>query len=194
MNLRERQKQITREELAQTAMRLVLERGFDQVRIADIATAAGVAERTFRNYFSSKEEAIVAVAIERASNAGQALRQRPTGEPLSAAIAEAVLEQYQAAAQPSSTGTLWRNRRQLIMSVPSLQAEYLRATQAMERTMAEAIAERTGADLDRDLEPWVLAAAVSAAERRAVFFWLTRAVDRPLPDLLRQALAQVLPA
>lgn len=194
MSLRERQKQTVREELAHTAMRLVLERGFDQVRIADITTAAGVAERTFRNYFSSKEEAIVAVAMERSSNAGEALRQRPAGEPLSTAITEAVLDQYQAAARPSSTDALWRNRRRLIMSVPSLQAEYLRATQSMERILAEAIAERTGADLDRDLEPWVLAAAVSGAERRAVFFWLTRAADRSLPDLLRQALAQVLPS
>src|SRR6266545_806054 len=67
-SLRERKKQATREALRAAALRLALERGPENVRVDDIAEAAGVSPRTYNNYFSSREQAIVAaVTAERAS-------------------------------------------------------------------------------------------------------------------------------
>lgn len=40
-------------------MRLALEHGPQNVRVEDIAEAAGVAPRTYNNYFSSRGQAIV---------------------------------------------------------------------------------------------------------------------------------------
>src|SRR3712207_4018890 len=95
MSLRERKKIATREALSAAALRLALVQGAENVRVDDIAEAAGVSPRTYNNYFSSREQAIVAaVAAERALRVGAALRARPEDEPLDVAVIEAVIEQY----------------------------------------------------------------------------------------------------
>jgi AcrR family transcriptional regulator len=57
--MRERKKLATREALSAAALRLALEHGPQNVRVDDIAEAAGVSPRTYNNYFSSREEAIM---------------------------------------------------------------------------------------------------------------------------------------
>jgi AcrR family transcriptional regulator len=80
--LRERKKQATRKALREAALRLALERGRDDVRVDDIAEAAGVSPRTYNNYFSSREQAIVAaVTAEREARVAAAVAGRP-GVPL----------------------------------------------------------------------------------------------------------------
>jgi len=56
-NGRERRKWATRRALRAAALDLGLERGFADVHIAEITARAGVSERTFFNYFDTKEEA-----------------------------------------------------------------------------------------------------------------------------------------
>src|SRR5258708_8577472 len=84
--LRARKKLATREALSRAALRLALERGLENVRVEDIAAAAGVSPRTYNNYFSSREEAICALRSERADRIAAALRARPAGEPLRDAV------------------------------------------------------------------------------------------------------------
>lgn len=55
--------------LAQTAFDLAREHGVDGFTIDDLAARAGYSRRTFANYYSGKEAAIVAVAIERVVHA-----------------------------------------------------------------------------------------------------------------------------
>src|SRR5205814_9724881 len=57
--LRERKKRQTRQQLTDTATEMFLERGFDNVRVAEIAQACGVSEKTVFNYFPTKESLIV---------------------------------------------------------------------------------------------------------------------------------------
>ena len=59
--LRERKKRLTRMLLSDTATKLFVARGFDQVTIADIATACGVSEKTVWNYFPAKETLLLDV-------------------------------------------------------------------------------------------------------------------------------------
>src|SRR5690606_38316689 len=93
--LRERKKQATRKALREAALRLALEHGPDNVRVDDIAEAAGVSPRTYHNYFSSREQAIVAaITAEREARVAAAVTARPADVPLVDAVIEAVVEQY----------------------------------------------------------------------------------------------------
>ncbi len=76
-------------------------------------------------------------------------------------------------------------------SEPALQGEFLKAGVAIERPLAEAIAERTGTDAARDLYPVVLAAALTSAVRVAIEHWLRVEPPIPLRDVLRAALTQI---
>ena len=57
--LRERKKRRMRQQLSDTATEMFLERGFDAVRVAEIAEACGVSEKTVFNYFPTKESLIL---------------------------------------------------------------------------------------------------------------------------------------
>ena len=54
--LRERKKRATHQAISNVATGLFLERGFDEVTVAEIAEAANVAKMTVFNYFPRKED------------------------------------------------------------------------------------------------------------------------------------------
>jgi AcrR family transcriptional regulator len=205
--VRERKKRATREAISGAALRLARERGPENVRVDDIAEAAGVSPRTYNNYFSSREQAImVALAAERGLRIGAALRARPADEPLEQAVVAAVVEQYAGDHEPD------RDTLALITSAPALQAEFLDTIAAIERPLAQAIAARTGmaagpnpgqetgqetgpdSDGIGGLGPDVLAAAVSAAARVAAERWLRPDPESPFSAMLIDALTWVTPA
>lgn len=86
MGLREFKKQRTREAIAETAMRLFVQRGFDRVTVAEVAEAAGVSEKTVYNYFPTKEDLFFDEADEREGALLAALRDRKVGESIPAAL------------------------------------------------------------------------------------------------------------
>ena len=57
--LRERKKRVMRQQLSDTATRMFLARGFDSVRVAEVADVCGVSEKTVFNYFPVKEALIM---------------------------------------------------------------------------------------------------------------------------------------
>ena len=182
--------------LREAALRLALERGPDAVRVEDIAEAAGVSPRTYNNYFSSREHAIVAaVTAERESRVAAAVASGPAHVRLADALTEAVLDQHIA---PRDPGELL-----LITGSPALRAAYLDTAAAIEDPLTAAIGRRLG-DTDT-LTARVLAASVAAAVRTALQQWIqppgaphpTGGFVVPsgsLPDLLRSALAALTPA
>lgn len=197
--LRERKKVATREALSTAALRLAMEKGIENVRVQEIAGAANVSPRTYNNYFSSVEQAIVwAIMASRAVEAAAALGARPAGESLADGVIAVVVDQY---ANPPEGDMLT-----LVKTVPRLRAEYVAAVTGLDEPLATAIADRLGTD--DPLLPTVLASAVSAAARVAIEAWVRPSenpyaaakglvvvvTDRPLPDLLREALAGVAPA
>ena len=187
--MRERKKRATRQALSAAALRLAREHGPQNVRVDDIAEAAGVSPRTYNNYFSSREQAIVvALAAERGHGVAAALRERPADEPLEHAVVGALIEQYSDSGEPD------RDTLALITSAPALRAEFLDTIAAIERPLADAIAARTGAADQGELRPEVLAAAVSGAARVAAERWLQPEPDVRFSVMLNEALMWIVPA
>ncbi|GAA1399105.1 TetR/AcrR family transcriptional regulator [Kitasatospora putterlickiae] len=196
--LRERKKQATREALREAALRLAVERGPGQVRVEDIAEAAGVSPRTYNNYFASREQAIVsAVTADREARIAAAVAARPAGVRLAEAITRAVVEQYTDAGEREQKALL------LITTQPALRDAFLDATAGIEAPLAAVIAERLG-DAEAQTAR-VLAASVGVAVRIALEGWLQPAgsvevagglvvPSGSLPDRLRAALAPLAPA
>jgi AcrR family transcriptional regulator len=77
--LRERKKRQTRAAIADAAMALFAEHGFDAVTVADVARAADVSEKTVFNYFPAKEDLVMVGGEERRAALLEAIRTRPEG-------------------------------------------------------------------------------------------------------------------
>src|ERR1700728_3395088 len=170
MRRRDRQKEQTRLDLALAAFELAKAEGLANVRVPQIAEVVGVSPRTFNNYFSSKEAAIVWPTTLRGTRLATDLADRPAGEPLADALVEVVAGLYGPAGQGGLPDGWLDGFRILVAAEPALHGEYLKAQAAGERALAEVIAHRTGAG-DGDLEPLLVAGVVVAAERAAVLHW-----------------------
>lgn len=193
--LRERKKQATKEALRTAALRLAHEHGPENVRVDDIAEAAGVSPRTYNNYFSSREQAIIAaITADRESRIAADILEQPTDASLADAVFNAVIAQYTAPDEQARDNLL------LITTSPGLRAAYIETASTMEQTLTTAITDRV-THIDR-LAARVLATSVAAAVRVALDGWLdtSRSVSGlvvpsgSLPDLLRAALTPLAPA
>ncbi|MEU4144515.1 TetR/AcrR family transcriptional regulator [Streptomyces parvulus] len=166
--LRERKKQATREALREAALRLAVERGPEQVRVEDIAEAAGVSPRTYNNYFASREQAIVsAVTADREARIAAAVAARPAEVRLADAVTEAVVEQYTTTDEHEHRALL------LITTQTALRDAFLDSTAGIEPPLAAVIAERLNDAFGHTAR--VLAASVAAAVRIALEGWLSTA-------------------
>jgi AcrR family transcriptional regulator len=192
LGLRERKKQETRSALSWAVIRLSVERGWDNVTVQDAAAAANVSERTFRNYFSSKAEAVAARHLDRMLGVATELRARPPGEPLWEAITSAALSRFEGGQSPDRQ---WTDAIRLMLAEPDLAGEVLKANAAGQRELSAAVAERTGTDPAHDLYPTLVAAAIGAAVGASMDHWLradppvsTGALIRESFDRLRAGL------
>jgi AcrR family transcriptional regulator len=195
MGLREDKKRATRAALSWAAIRLIVERGYDAVLVEDIAAEAGVSPRTFNNYFGSKAEAVASRHLDRCLAVADELRARPGDEPLWTALTHAMVAQFEpgpeVTAHPRPDRHTWAPGLRLMLAVPAVQAETLRAGATAESELAAAIADRTGTDAKTDLYPKLAAAAVLAANNVASELFITQRGGRHAADvrtLLTEAL------
>jgi AcrR family transcriptional regulator len=185
--LRERKKEATREALSMAALRLALERGIANVRVGDIAAAAGVSPRTYNNYFSNREQAICALGALRVLRIVSAFNDRPPGEPLAEALVHAMVDHNDAQGEPD------KEVFRLMACDEVVRGEFFKATTAIHRPLADAIADRVGMDAASDLLPNVVASIYEAGARSAMLFWLRPGCTQPLAGVLRDALTALAP-
>ncbi|EPH43143.1 helix-turn-helix domain-containing protein [Streptomyces aurantiacus] len=88
---RERKKAATRQKIADTALRLFLERGYDAVGIRDVAAEADVAVTTVFSHFASKEALVFEQDQDFERRLTQAVTGREPHEPLIPALRHEVL-------------------------------------------------------------------------------------------------------
>ncbi|OKI99506.1 TetR family transcriptional regulator [Streptomyces sp. CB01249] len=83
---RERKKAATRQKIADTALRLFLERGYEAVGIREIAAEADVAVTTLFSHFASKEALVFEQDADFEHRLAQAVSGRTPDEPLMPAL------------------------------------------------------------------------------------------------------------
>jgi AcrR family transcriptional regulator len=175
---RERKKLATRAAVREAALRLAARHGVEKVTIEQIATEADIALRTFFNYFSSKEEAMVATLAAGAEALITEFRARPHTESVLQALREAVLLVLEHADVTSRDHI---EALRLIVQAPSLVPQRLAVFAAQEKALANAIAERVHPTPEqRDgatpgaLYPALCAATTLTALRVVLDRWLDR--------------------
>ncbi|MEA2150142.1 MAG: hypothetical protein QOD69_1972 [Solirubrobacteraceae bacterium] len=178
---RDRKKAETRDALRAAALRLALEHGYEQLTVEAITEAADVSLRTFFNYFSSKDDALLGADPDRAAILATGLAERPAGEPPVVAL-RAVFGQL--AESFAERQPLWQARMELVRANPQLWPQMHAGFAEFERSLTEAVAARTGADPAVDLYPGVVAAAAVGAMRVAVAHWRATGESASLPDLV----------
>jgi AcrR family transcriptional regulator len=165
---RERKKLETHRALSTAARELALARGLDGLTVEDIADAADVSVRTFFNYFSCKEEALVGVEPAVLAELGAELRERPAGESpleaLKAVLASGVDDVAEAMRR-------WSLRTELVRRHPSLLPRHLAALAEIEAALVRALAARLGTDPVTDPFPAIAVAAAMGTLRAAVASW-----------------------
>jgi AcrR family transcriptional regulator len=190
VGLRERKRRETRAALSLAATRLCVQRGWENVTVDDIAAAANVSPRTFRNYFSTKAEAVAAGHLERMLRIADDLGARPGSEPLWTAITNSVAAQFEPPPRKSEAlqdAHQWLERIRFILTEPAIHGEVFKASAAAQVELAEVIAERVGARRVKDLYPQVAAAVVTAVVGIVMDRWLRDGPSGPIIPLLRKA-------
>ena len=108
-----------------------MERGLDQVKVEDIAAAAGVSARTFNNYFASKEEVLFPETDARIKAVVDAIEtRRPDERPV-----DVLLRALRDTSEQSDdlTGRTARLRLRLNLEVPAVRGRGLQLIAKLSR-------------------------------------------------------------
>ncbi len=143
-SLRERKKRATRQAISNVATRLFLERGFDEVTVAEIAEAANVAKMTVFNYFPRKEDLFFDREEEGRVLLRDALERRPRNQPPVAALrilVDQLVEQNHPFAKfTAGTARFWHT----VTLSPALSARVRELRDALVTDLAEMLSDTVG--------------------------------------------------
>ena len=175
--LRERKKRQTREAIAEAAMRLFQERGFDAVTVADVARAADVSEKTVFNHFPTKEDLVFLGGAQRREALIASVRDHPRGASLVEPFRQMTDALLDAVERGEGEAIVAIPR--LVRDSPALRDRLLVLWEQEAITLGPAIAEAAGLPPD-DLVAAVIARTLSWPHRlvfRATFTRLLAGED-----------------
>ncbi|MGA5350533.1 TetR/AcrR family transcriptional regulator [Streptomyces griseoincarnatus] len=164
--LRERKKTKTREAIRGATYALVAERGYDSTTIEQIAERAEVSPSTVFRYFPTKEDIVITDEYDEPLLAE--LAARPADEPWTDSVRYVIRKAVHLAVTEQPEITTLRAR--LMLEVPAVRARMRETLTGIGRTLADAIAGRTGLDPD-GLEVRVHAMALVGGLLEATMYW-----------------------
>ncbi|MBA3865460.1 MAG: TetR family transcriptional regulator [Solirubrobacterales bacterium] len=174
----------SRGRLEQAAISLYGERGFENTTVAEIASRAGLTERTFFRHFADKREVLFAGGLL----LQELIVSEVSGAPDSLPPVDAVAVGLEAAgAAIQERGDYPRQRQRMIAASAELQERELIKLAALAARLAEALRER-GVD---DPAASLTAEVGIAVFRIAVERWNEEDEPGDLPQLIRDSLDQL---
>ncbi len=175
----------SRGRLQEAALALYSERGFDQTTAAQIATRAGLTERTFFRHFADKREVLFggSALLQERIVAGVA------GAPAADGPLDAVSEGLDAAAAllGQFRRDLSRQRQTVIVANPELRERELAKLAAYAAAVAAALRQRGVSDLQATLA----AEAGMTVLRLAIERWVSGDDERDLAAIMRDSVAEL---
>jgi AcrR family transcriptional regulator len=167
--------------LLKAALELYGERGFEQTTVAEIATRAGLTERTFFRHFADKREVLFAGAQALEDLIVSTVAKAPARlAPIDAAAAG--IEAAGAAIQEG--GDLPRQRAAIIAASPELQERELIKLASLASALAEELRRRGVTEPAASLT----AEAAIAVFRIAFDRWVEETDQKDLPQVIRESL------
>jgi len=142
MGRRERKKAATRQALADAALELFVEHGYDKVSIRDVAEAADVSTTTLFKHFPSKEALVFDLDADVEAGLVAAVRDRAPGTSIVQALREHALRARVFAPDFAQQSAAFL---ELVRSTPALTEYSRRMWLRHERALAETIAAEVGA-------------------------------------------------
>lgn len=144
---RERKKAQTRQSLADAALRLFLDRGYDQVGVKDVADAADVSVTTLFKHFPGKEALVFDQDDDIEAALVAAVHNRPPGQSIPRALREHILlTQTQLAV--NTTDPRFAAFTRMVQDTPALRDYAHHMWTRHEAALARAIANEVGAPED----------------------------------------------
>ncbi len=145
--LRQRTRDAVRQQIAEVALVMFDEQGFDETTVDQIAAAVDISPRSFFRYFASKEDVVLGDPMVY----GEPVRQRLAKSLESMPVWEALRSAFEAIVELSESNPEWVLRATRVMiSSPSLRARNTEKHLAWMTVLVPLVAEAlTGPEADR---------------------------------------------
>lgn len=143
----DRRRATTRREIAESAVALFREDGYDAVSVEAIARHAGLSLRSFYRYFTAKEDVLDPLLTDGTIDFVRAFSERPASEELLVAAVEA----YHETAGPPENDAFATSLVHMLSQVPALRGRWLDGLRAAEELLIPHIRARlpaTASELD----------------------------------------------
>ena len=180
---RSRKKAATRQSIQEHALRLFVEKGYDETTVEEIAAAAGVSHMTFFRYFPRKEAVVEYDEYDPLLE--QLIAARPADDPPLVALQGAIRAGLEAILTTDREALLVRTR--LVLRNPALRSRNVIAQDTTRDLFAHALARRARL-AEPDLACSVQASAALGAIAPAIMAW-AEGDDQDLIALVDDAFA-----
>ncbi|MEX3101981.1 MULTISPECIES: TetR/AcrR family transcriptional regulator [unclassified Streptomyces] len=169
--------------LAQAALELFGERGYEQTTVAEIARRAGLTERTYFRHYADKCE----VMFDRSGSLQEQFVTAVAEAPQSMAPIDAVAAGLEAVAQGFADPREYRRRQAVIAANAELQERELTKYASMSAAIAEALRRRGVPELSA-----TLAAEAGITVFKVGFqLWLSASEAREMSQVMRESLDEL---
>ncbi|MFF5248276.1 TetR/AcrR family transcriptional regulator [Streptosporangium sp. NPDC000095] len=168
LGLRERKKLRTRHALIAAALKLFMDKGYEQTTVSEIAAAADVSTRTFFSYFASKEDVIFCNSRDGIERVLRVIAEPRPGDRAIDLLARAVESGFSAITLDEQLQGEIGPINHLVMTVPSLRARGLLLLFESQRELAEALHQAFPEELSLIEASAVVGAVIGGGKLAAV--------------------------
>jgi AcrR family transcriptional regulator len=186
-SIRERTRRAVQGELLDVALDLFIEHGYDEVRVDQIAEAAGMSKRTFFRYFPSKDALLLGKYDKLGEDLAAALAARPAEEAPWPALRRMFDDVVEYVSDPERAARSEAIDR-MIQASDVLRAGYLDRMQRAQQRIVSVVIERSGGRIDELQAGAAVGAAFSALSTAHAY---AARSSTPLAEAVDAAMAAV---